>query len=403
MNTTPLANRKHIAVFGNMNSGKSSIINALTGQEISIVSPVAGTTTDPVKKAMELVGYGPVVFIDTAGLDDSGDLGLMRAQKSRDILRETDLAIYVIDAEKDSSIPDDVLDLFRQTSTPYLTVINKTDKVTAEKLDDLRKVVPGAIEVSALENSGIDELRTRIGEFLNENDEEETLVGDLLPAGSKVILVVPVDSEAPKGRLILPQVQVIRDCLDHGIKSYVVRDAELASALEDMPDVDLVITDSQAFARVNATVPPNICLTSFSMLFARLKGDFGEFIRGAAAVDKLKPDSRILIAESCTHNHTHEDIGRVKIPRLLNKYTGYELKYDFCAGRDFVKDVSGYDLVVHCGACMVNKKSLKSRISDCVSSGTPITNYGILLAKLNGILERTTEIFLRKSNGGPLH
>lgn len=232
---------------------------------------------------------------------------------------------------------------------------------------------------------------------MREDHEEETLVGDLLPAGSKVILVVPIDSGAPKGRLILPQVQVIRDCLDHGIKSYVVRDTELASALEDMPDADLVITDSQAFNRVNSVVPANIYLTSFSMLFAHLKGDFDEFIRGASMVDRLKPDSRILIAESCTHNHTHEDIGRVKIPRLLNKYTGYQLEYDFCAGRDFAKDVTSYDLVIHCGACMVNKKALKSRIADCVNQGIPITNYGIILSKLNGILDRTINICTEKN------
>ncbi|NLM75773.1 MAG: [FeFe] hydrogenase H-cluster maturation GTPase HydF [Clostridiaceae bacterium] len=396
MNTTPLANRKHIAVFGYMNSGKSSIINVLTGQNVSIVSSVPGTTTDPVKKAMELTGYGPVVFIDTAGLDDSGDLGLMRIQKSKDILKETDLAIYVIDAEKDNAISDEMVKLFRHTSTPYITVINKTDKAAEEKLEELRQAIPGAIEVSALKNTGIDNLRTKIAELLREDHEEETLVGDLLPAGSKVILVVPIDSGAPKGRLILPQVQVIRDCLDHGIKSYVVRDTELASALEDMPDADLVITDSQAFNRVNSVVPANIYLTSFSMLFAHLKGDFDEFIRGASMVDRLKPDSRILIAESCTHNHTHEDIGRVKIPRLLNKYTGYQLEYDFCAGRDFAKDVTSYDLVIHCGACMVNKKALKSRIADCVNQGIPITNYGIILSKLNGILDRTIEIFAQK-------
>ncbi|NMA67689.1 MAG: [FeFe] hydrogenase H-cluster maturation GTPase HydF [Clostridiaceae bacterium] len=396
MNTTPLANRKHIAIFGNMNSGKSSIINAITGQKISIVSSVAGTTTDPVKKAMELTGYGPVVFIDTAGLDDTGDLGLMRAQKSREVLRETDLAIYVIDAEKDSSVPDEMIELFKQTSTPYIIVINKIDKISEEKIIELKRVIPDAITISAFKNYGINELRIKITEVLHEKNEEKKLVGDLLPSGSKVILVIPLDSGAPKGRLILPQVQVLRDCLDHGIKSYVVRDTELASAIDDMPDVDLVITDSQAFAKVNSIVPANIPLTSFSMLLARLKGDFDEFIKGASMVDKLKHDSRILIAESCTHNHTHEDIGRIKIPQLLNKYTGFDLNYDFFAGHDFTKDVSQYDLVVHCGACMMNEKALKSRISDCVQKGVPITNYGIILSKLNGILDRTIEIMVQK-------
>ncbi len=395
MNTTPLANRKHIGVFGNMNSGKSSLVNALTGQKISLVSPVKGTTTDPVKKAMELIPYGPVVFIDTAGLNDYGELGAMRAEKSKSVLRETDFALYVLDAEADTEVPEDMLRLFKRFSIPYIVVINKSDKVSGEILSALKEKNPGAMAVSALLNLGIDQLRQELSRRLKENDEEETLIGDLLPAGSKVILVIPLDSAAPKGRLILPQVQVIRDCLDHGIKSYVVRDTELESALRDMPDVDLVITDSKIFDKVNSIVPTNIKLTSFSMLFARLKGDFDEFIRGARAVDNLKPDSRILIAESCTHNQTHEDIGRVKIPKLLNKYTGYDLEYDFCAGNDFDKDLSRYDLVVHCGACMMNKKALSSRIADCREKGIPITNYGILLSKLNRILDRTIQIMYK--------
>jgi [FeFe] hydrogenase H-cluster maturation GTPase HydF len=395
MNTTPLANRKHIGVFGNMNSGKSSLVNALTGQKISLVSPVKGTTTDPVKKAMELIPYGPVVFIDTAGLNDYGELGAMRAEKSKSVLRETDFALYVLDAEADTEVPEDMLRLFKRFSIPYIVVINKSDKVSGEILSALKEKNPGAMAVSALLNLGIDQLRQELSRRLKENDEEETLIGDLLPAGSKVILVIPLDSAAPKGRLILPQVQVIRDCLDHGIKSYVVRDTELESALRDMPDVDLVITDSKIFDKVNSIVPTNIKLTSFSMLFARLKGDFDEFIRGARAVDNLKPDSRILIAESCTHNQTHEDIGRVKIPKLLNKYTDYDLEYDFCAGNDFDKDLSRYDLVVHCGACMMNKKALSSRIADCREKGIPITNYGILLSKLNRILDRTIQIMYK--------
>ncbi|NLM72951.1 MAG: [FeFe] hydrogenase H-cluster maturation GTPase HydF [Clostridiaceae bacterium] len=395
MNTTPLANRKHIGIFGNMNSGKSSLINALTGQNISLVSSVKGTTTDPVKKTMELIPYGPVVFIDTAGLDDFGELGTMRAEKSKAVLKETDFALYVLDAETDNDVPEDMLRLFKRFSIPYIIVINKSDKVPDEKISGMKEKYPDALVVSALNNQGVEELRQELSKRLTENDEEETILGDLLPYGSKVILVVPIDSEAPKGRIILPQVQVIRDCLDHGIKSYVVRDTELESALQDMPDVDLVITDSQAFAKVNEIVPENIKLTSFSMLFARLKGNFEEFIEGARAVDSLKADSHILIAESCTHNHTHEDIGRVKIPKLLNKYTGFDLKFDFCAGRDFEQDLGKYDLVVHCGACMMNKKALHSRIADCREKGIPMTNYGILLAKLNGILDRTIQIMYK--------
>lgn len=393
MNETPLANRKHIAVYGNMNSGKSSLVNALTGQEISIVSPHRGTTTDPVKKTMELIPYGPVVFIDTAGLDDTGELGTMRAERSKAVLRETDFAIYVIDPTNEDTDIGEMLKLFSRFDTPYLIVINKTDIASEDNILKIRQRYPEAIEVSAATGEGIEDLRNELAKRLKEGEEEETLVGHLLPSGSKVILVVPVDSEAPKGRLILPQVQVIRDCLDHGIKSYVVRDTELRSALEDMPDVDLVITDSQAFARVNAIVPGNIMLTSFSMLFAYQKGNFDVFLKGAEVLDNLKEDSRILIAESCTHNHTHEDIGRVKIPKLVNKYTGFDLSYDFCAGRDFPNNLKEYDLVIHCGSCMLNKKALMSRIFECMESGVPISNYGIILSKVNGILERTVQVF----------
>lgn len=393
MNTTPLANRKHISVFGNMNSGKSSLVNALTGQDISIVSPVKGTTTDPVKKTMELIPYGPVVFIDTAGLNDMGELGRMRAEKSKSILKETDLAIYVLDAfEENSNDPEEMIKLFNRFSTPFMVVINKTDIVSENRRRELKEQNPGAIEVSASTGTGIETLRQELAKRLQESEEDEKLVGDLIPQGAKVILVVPVDSEAPKGRLILPQVQVIRDCLDHGIKSYVVRDTELESALIDMPDVDLVITDSQAFAKVSVLVPRNIKLTSFSMILARQKGNFEAFLNGAESIDQLAQDAHILIAEACTHNQTHEDIGRVKIPKLLNKYTGYTLQYDFYTGHDFPENLKEYSLVIHCGACMINKKALTSRLYECMEAGIPVTNYGIILAKLNGILERTAEI-----------
>lgn len=397
MNSTPLANRKHIAVFGNMNSGKSSLVNALTGQEISIVSPVKGTTTDPVKKTMELVPFGPVVFIDTAGLDDSGELGRIRAEKSKAVLRETDLALYVIDAEHPPQVISEMTVLFSDYSTPFFVVINKRDRVGQEQLEKLNKQFPEAVVVSAATGAGIDELRQKLAERLQKEAEDSPLIGDLLPKGAKVILVVPVDSEAPKGRLILPQVQVIRDCLDHGIKSYVVRDTELLSALHDIPDTDLVITDSQAFARVNSIIPEHIRLTSFSMILARQKGNFDVFIKGAGSIDQLAPDAHILIAEACTHNHTHEDIGRIKIPKLLNQYTGHNLKYNFYAGHNFPDNLEDYSLVVHCGACMINKKALSSRLYECRRAGVPVTNYGILLAKLNGILERTVEVMRPQS------
>ncbi len=393
MNSTPLANRKHIAVFGNMNSGKSSLVNALTGQEISIVSPVRGTTTDPVKKTMELIPFGPVVFIDTAGLNDVGELGRARAEKSKAVLRETDFALYILDAEDPDTLAlKEMTVLFKDYSTPFFVVINKEDKVGEEGLENLKRQFPEALMVSAAAGTGIDELRQKLAERLQKEAEDAPLVGDLLPYGAKVILVVPVDSEAPKGRLILPQVQVIRDCLDHGIKSYVVRDTELESALRDIPDADLVITDSQAFAKVSSIVPDHIKLTSFSMILARQKGNFDVFLKGAESIDKLAPDAHILVSEACTHNHTHEDIGRIKIPRLLNQYTGHTLHYDFCAGHDFPENLKDYSLVVHCGACMINRKALSSRLYECRKAGIPVTNYGILLAKLNGILERTVEI-----------
>lgn len=394
MNSTPNANRKHIAIYGKTNAGKSSLINKLLGQEVSLVSEKEGTTTDPVQKAMELIPVGPVLFIDTAGFNDESDLGEIRTKRTLDILKRTDIAIYVFDIlDIDLDEFTKVKRSFKKYNIPFITVVNQIDKIKEEELEIIKEKYKDYIFLSAVTGEGIEKLKENLIRILKEEDEELPIVGDLLPYDSKVILVVPIDSEAPKGRLILPQVQCIRDCLDHGIKSYVVRDTELKSALEDINNVDLVITDSQAFREVDKIVPKEIKLTSFSMLFARQKGDFEEFIRGAFKIKDLNKDSKILIAESCTHNVSHEDIGRVKIPKLINKFVGAELTYDYSIFHDFPEDIDRYDLIIHCGACMINRKTVINRVNTCKEKNVPITNYGIVLAYLNGILERSLSLF----------
>ncbi|MDP4153689.1 MAG: [FeFe] hydrogenase H-cluster maturation GTPase HydF [Bacillota bacterium] len=394
MNTTPNANRKHIAIFGNTNSGKSSLLNAIIGQEVSIVSAVKGTTTDPVTKAMELIPFGPVVFIDTAGLCDDSELGEVRMKQTKKVLQRTDFAVYVMDAENaDEEAFNLAKEDFKKYSIPYVLVISKTDIVSDAVLKNLKDKYPEAVFLSVFDSESILKFKDILIEKLSTGEADETILGDLLPSGSKVILVVPVDSEAPKGRIILPQVQLIRDCLDHGIKSYVVRDLELESALVDLKDISLVVTDSQAFKYVSSVVPKNIKLTGFSVLFARYKGDIKAFVKGVKQIERLKNGSRVLISESCTHNHSHEDIGRVKIPRLLRAHTGKELDFDFRMGLDFPENLSDYDLIIHCGSCMLGKKLMQTRIDICEEAGVPITNYGVILAYLNGILDRSLEIF----------
>lgn len=399
MNSTPNSNRKHIAVFGKTNAGKSSLINRFLGQEVSLVSEKEGTTTDPVQKAMELIPVGPVLIIDTAGFGDKSELGGARVKRTLDIIKRTDVAIYVFDINDiDLQEFKEVKRNFKKYNIPYVVVINKSDTVNENILDELKNKFKDSLFLSSNTGEGIELLKEKLIGVLKEEEEELPIVGDLLPYNSKVVLVVPIDSEAPKGRIILPQVQCIRDCLDHGIKSYVVRDTELKSALEELKDVDLVITDSQAFKEVDKIVPKDIKLTSFSMLFARQKGDFEEFIKGALKINRLNKGSRILIAESCTHNVSHEDIGRVKIPKLLNKYVGAELTYDYSIFHDFPEDIDKYDLIIHCGACMINRKTVINRVKQCKEKNVPITNYGIVLAYLNGILERSLSLFNVKND-----
>lgn len=394
MNQTPKANQPHIALFGKRNAGKSSLLNAIIGQEISLVSAVKGTTTDPVSKTMELLPLGPVVFIDTAGLDDEGELGDLRVERTLKVLQRTDFALYVMDiADLDIKLFDEAKENFGRFKIPFLLVINQADRVDENERRRVQDHYPEALIVSSTEKTGISELKEVIIQRIQESTTEPPIVGDLVTYNGTVVLVVPVDSEAPKGRIILPQVQVIRDCLDHGIKCYVVRDSELESALQDLKHVDLVITDSQAFKTVSEIVPSSIPLTSFSILFARYKGDLREFVRGVQVIESLPDKARILISEGCTHNHTHEDIGRIKIPTLLQKKAGKTFHFDFKMGQDFPLNLKEYDWVIHCGSCMMNQKTMETRISICRENNVPITNYGVVLAYLSGILDRSLEIF----------
>lgn len=394
MNTTPNANRKHIGIYGNTNSGKSSLMNKILGQDISLVSNLEGTTTDPVQKAMELIPFGPILLIDTAGLEDKSQLGEIRVRKSLDYLKRLDFAIYVVDGK---NLDIDTYKKWKREANKYnikhMVVVNKLDRLSEDEIHNINNIFDNPLFVSAIKNENLDKLKEELITNLEQDEEDKPIVGDLLSYGSTVILVVPIDSEAPKGRIILPQVQVIRDCLDHGIKTYVVRDTELEEALKEIKNVDLVITDSQAFKEVDKIVPKNINLTSFSILFARQKGELSDFLDGAKKLKDLKPGDNILICESCTHNISHEDIGRVKIPRMLNKIAGGDLNLEYKVGYDFKEDVEKYDMVIHCGACMVNRKSVVNKINLCKEKNIPITNYGLVIAYFTGILDRSVEIF----------
>lgn len=391
---TPNSNRKHIGIFGNTNSGKSSLMNRIVNQDISLVSENKGTTTDTVKKAMEIIGVGPVLFLDTAGLNDDTILGEKRIEKTMDALKKVDLSIFVIDG---GNIDLDSYEKWKKEIKKYnlssIIVVNKKELLSEIQIREIQDKLEDVLFISVKEDIGIDKLIDKIVLSLDKLEAEKSLIADILPYGSTVVMVVPIDSEAPKGRLILPQVQLIRDCLDNGIKSYVLRDTELEEGLSDIKKVDLVVTDSQAFKKVNKILPDNIPLTSFSILFARQKGDLDTFVKGAYKIKELKEGSKILIAESCSHNVSHEDIGKVKIPRLLEKYVGAKLDFTFRMGHDFPNDIEKYDLIIHCGACMINRKTVINRINECEKKEIPITNYGIVLAFLNGILDRSISIF----------
>lgn len=389
LNQTPSANRVHIAFFGLRNAGKSSVVNAVTGQTLSIVSDVKGTTTDPVSKAMELLPVGAVVIIDTPGMDDSGEIGDLRVKRARQVLNKTDVAVLVVDGTLGLSPADEELRaLFRKKGIPFLTVFNKSD------LGPVSCSGPNEIAVSAKTGDHIFELKERIAALAKPSDSGRRLVGDLLSPGDMVVLVTPIDSSAPKGRMILPQVQAIRDILDAGAACAVTQTEQLPAVLASLTAPPrLVVTDSQAFAAVKAIASDSVPLTSFSILFARYKGVLETAVRGAAALASLQDGDRILIAEGCTHHRQCEDIGTVKLPRWLQTYTGKSLQFDFTSGTEFPEDLSAYALVIHCGGCMLNEREMRYRQGFAADSGIPYTNYGTVIACMNGILKRSLAPF----------
>jgi len=395
MNSTPKSNRIHISFFGNTNVGKSSLINAITGQEISIVSAVRGTTTDPVNKAMELLPIGPVLFTDTAGLNDNSELGLKRIEKSLKVIERSDLCVYVISAEElngksvDRIKIENHLKEFKKYNSPHILAISKTDLLDEMSLKEIKGEFTEAFFVSVEDPESVERFKNGIISRLENIEQDKPIVGDLLPYGSTVVLVVPIDSEAPKGRIILPQVQVIRDCLDHGIKTLVVRDTELEETISENKNVDMVITDSQVFKRVAEIVPPEIPLTGFSILFSRHKGELSTFMNGIRKLDELEDGSRIMMLETCTHNTSHEDIGKYKIPKLIREKLHKDVEFVYHYGPVPVNELDGIDLAIHCGACMINRKAMLSRLFVFNEMSIPITNYGMVLSHLNGILDRS--------------
>lgn len=395
MNQTPASERVHISFFGKRNAGKSSVINAVTGQDLAIVSSVMGTTTDPVYKTMELLPLGPVMVIDTPGIDDEGELGALRIRKSYQVLNKTDIAILVIDSTAGKGEEElELIHRFHKKDIPYLIVYNKIDLLSTEKIKDLAMSVrAGEVLVSASDGMNIQELKEKIASLKPEDTHKYPLIQDLIDPLDLVILVVPIDKAAPKGRLILPQQQTIRDILERGALSLVVRDTELKSTLDHFLAQGvcpkLVVTDSQAFARVSKAVPENITLTSFSILFSRYKGELETQLKGIAALSSIEDGDRILIAEGCTHHRQCGDIGTCKMPEWIRNYTGKKPVFEFTSGIEFPDDVSSYKMVVHCGGCMLNEREMKYRIACCQDQGVPITNYGILIAQVTGILKRS--------------
>jgi [FeFe] hydrogenase H-cluster maturation GTPase HydF len=392
MNDMVSAERIHIGFFGMRNAGKSSVVNAVTGQDMALVSDVKGTTTDPVKKSMELLPLGPVVIIDTPGMDDEGTLGEMRVKKARQVLNYTDVAVLVVDGIKGLQNEDrELLHLFEEKKIPYVIALNKAD-LLAEDVSDPEE--EHSIWVSAQTGQNIYELKERIGHLVKQEENSKRIVADLLEPEDVVVLVVPIDSAAPKGRLILPQQQTIRDALEAGASVVVTRESELISTLEALKKKPrLVITDSQVFGVVSKNTPEDIPLTSFSILFVRYKGDLPSAIRGAAQLDKLKDGDKVLIAEGCTHHRQCDDIGTVKMPGWITNYSGAKLEFEFSSGMGFPEDLSEYALIVHCGGCMLNEREMQYRTRQAQDAGIPMTNYGIAIAQMHGILRRSLDPF----------
>lgn len=389
LNSTPSGERIHIGFFGKRNAGKSSVVNAVTGQDLAVVSDTLGTTTDPVYKAMELLPLGPVMIIDTPGFDDEGSLGELRIKKTKQVLNKTDVAVLIVDAQQGLSDTDrQLISMFEAKELPFIIAYNKSDL-----LNNIKSSKDNEIYISAKDKVNIYELKEKIGKLSAVQSNEKRLVGDLLSEGDFVMLVVPIDSSAPKGRLILPQQQAIRDILEAGAISIVTRDTELKHALENLgKKPKMVITDSQAFKQVAKDVPEDIKLTSFSILMARYKGLLNSAVRGAKAIDSLENGDKVLISEGCTHHRQCEDIGTVKLPNWLKKHTGKQLEFDFSSGTEFPEDLSKYKLIIHCGGCMLNEREVRYRMKCAEDQGVPITNYGTAIAFMNGILKRSLSV-----------
>lgn len=402
MNQTPASERVHIGFFGKRNAGKSSVMNKVTGQELAVVSDVKGTTTDPVYKAMELLPLGPVVMMDTPGIDDEGELGGLRVKKSYQVLNKTDAAVLVIDGKAGMSGEDQaLLERIRKKNIPSILVLNKRDLLTEEEVCQTLSGLPEGYQegkdylwVSAQEGTGVQELKERLAVLASTEENRKKIVGDLLSPGDFVVLVVPIDKAAPKGRLILPQQQTIRDILDADAVSVVVKEDRLKETLESLGKKPrLVITDSQVFGRVSKDTPKELLLTSFSILFARYKGNLETVVEGARTLEKLKEGDKVLISEGCTHHRQCGDIGTEKLPAWIRKYTGKNLEFSFTSGTEFPDELGEYSLIVHCGGCMLNEREMKYRLSCAEDQGVPMTNYGIIIAYMNGILERSLEPF----------
>lgn len=411
LNDTSQGERVQIALFGKRNAGKSSVINAITGQQLAIVSDVSGTTTDPVSKAMEILPLGPCMLIDTPGIDDEGELGKKRIEKTMQVMNKTDIALIVIDINTldeeilltKRGLPTkelEIIALAEEKKIPYIIVLNQADRMEDALAEIIRNQlvaknaqIPINV-ISAMQKKGLEELKDTLAAQAPDKDSKLHIIGDLISEGDIIVLVVPIDAAAPKGRLIMPQQQVIRDILDNHAVAVVTQIPMLAKTLENLAGkVKMVITDSQAFREVSAIVPENILLTSFSILFARRKGNLKKLVEGVTAVEKLADDAHVLIAEGCTHRRQCNDIGTVKIPRWLNEYTGKNLQIESCSGAEFPADLSKYDLVIHCGACTLHEKEMAHRIFQTDEQNVPIVNYGIFIAYVNGILARSIEVF----------
>lgn len=403
LNNTPSSERIHIGIYGKRNAGKSSIINALTGQNLAIVSDVMGTTTDPVLKAMELLPLGPVVMIDTPGLDDEGELGTLRIQKAYQMLNKTDIALLVVDAHRGFTKEDaHILLKIQDKQIPFAVIMNKCDLIEAEAVSELTEQVIQELNidskhifcVSAEKKTNIYELKEFITTLVPSDQTSRRIVGDLIHPGDFIVLVVPIDKAAPKGRLILPQQQTIRDILDSDATSVVVKETDLKSTLDALgKKPSLVITDSQAFGKVSKETPKDIPLTSFSILFARYKGNLKTLVEGAKALDTLEDGDTILISEGCTHHRQCDDIGTVKLPRWIREYSKKDVHFAFTSGTEFPYDLSKYKMIVHCGGCTLNEREMKYRMKCASDAGVPMTNYGTAIAQIHGILDRSLEVF----------